>query len=140
MVGITLSVPEDVKQKMNHFDDDKVSITKTALDKKSNLTIGFATNNFLEVDGRKIFLTHYPVLAKPMAKSGDCDAFFYSHNHYSKIDKINKCIVVNQGEISAHKTSTASFALYDTKKNEAKIIEITGIITTKESSEYLDKI
>src|SRR3989338_5607025 len=49
-------------------DGDKVAITKTALSENSNLTVGFDTFDFLEIGNRKIFITHYPLLAKPMAK------------------------------------------------------------------------
>lgn len=123
-------------------DGDKVAITKTALSEKSNLTVGFDTFDFLEIDDRKIFITHYPSLAKPMAKSGDFDAVFYGHDHKKNIDKINDCIIVNPGEISAHKTKNASFALYDTKTNEAEIINIKEAVSvkTKEAAEHLENM
>jgi len=112
-------------------DGDKVAITKTSLSKQSNMTIGFGTYDFLKINNRKIFITHYPLLAKPMAKSGDFDAIFYGHNHKKNMDKINNCIIVNPGEISAHKTGIASFAIYDTETNNAEIIEIEGFVSTK---------
>jgi putative phosphoesterase len=120
-------------------DGGKAGITKTALSEKSNMTIGFSTYDSLEIDNRKIFITHYPLLAKPMAKSGEFDAVFYGHDHKKNIDKISNCIIVNPGEISAHKTSKAHFAIYDTKINSAKSVEIKGAISTKtkEANEYL---
>ena len=123
-------------------DGDKVAITKTSLAEQSNLTIGFDTYDFLEIDGRKIFITHYPLLAKPMAKSGEFDAVFYGHDHKKNIDKVNNCIIVNPGEVSAHKTGIASFAIYDTKINNAEIIEIENSISTKtkEVAECLEKM
>lgn len=123
-------------------DGDKVAITKTALSKGSNLTVGFDTFDVLEIDNRKIFITHYPLLAKPMAKSGEYDAVFYGHNHVKNIDKINDCIIVNPGEISAHKTGTATFAIYDTKTNTAEIFELKKTVTTKtkEATEHFDKM
>lgn len=123
-------------------DGDKVAITKTALSKRSNLSVGFDTFDFLEIDSRKIFITHYPILAKPMAKSGDFDAVFYGHNHLKNIEIINSCIVVNPGELSAHKTGVASFAIYDTKSNYVEIVDIPKAITTKtkEVTENLKKI
>jgi len=123
-------------------DGDRVAITKTSLSKQSNMAIGFDTYDFLEIDNRKIFITHYPLLAKPMAKSGEFDAVFYGHNHRKNMDKVNDCIILNPGEISAHKTGNASFAIYDTKTNDAEIIEIEGSISTKteETVEYLEKM
>ena len=123
-------------------DGDKVAITKTSLSEQSNMTIGFDTYDFLEIDSRKIFITHYPLLAKPMAKSGEFDAVFYGHDHEKNIDKVNNCIVVNPGEISTHKTGIASFAIYDTEINNAEIIEIKNSISTKtkEDIAYLRKM
>jgi putative phosphoesterase len=123
-------------------DGDKVAITKTTLSKKSNMIIGFDTYDFLEIDNRKLFITHYPLLAKPMAKSGEFDAVFCGHNHKKNMEKINNCLIVNPGEISAHKTGKASFAVYDTKTNNAEIIEIEGAISTKskEVVAYLQKM
>ena len=66
-----------------------------------------------------------------MAKSGDFDAIFYGHNHLHNIDKIKNCLVVNPGEISAHKTQTASYALHETESNTAKIFFLKDIIAVK---------
>ena len=123
-------------------DGEKVAITKTSLEKGSNLTVGFGTYDSIKIDNRNIFITHYPLLAKPMAKSGDFDAVFYGHDHKYNIDKIGNCLIVNPGEISAHKTKKASFAIYDTKGNNAEIINIENAISTrsKEAEEYLDNM
>lgn len=112
-------------------DGDKVAIIKTSLSEGSSLNMGFETYDEIEIDGRKLFLTHYPFLAKPMAKSGDYDAVFYGHNHKKNKDKINDCLIINPGEVSAHKTNGASFALYDTKTNDAEIIMLDEYISVK---------
>jgi len=59
-------------------DGDKAAIVKTSLDHKSNLKMSGNTYDFLEFDGKKIFITHHPELAEPMAKSGEYDAVFYA--------------------------------------------------------------
>jgi putative phosphoesterase len=118
-------------------DGDKFSIAKQALAKGSSLEMGFETYDSIELDGRNIFLTHYPFLAKPMAKSGEYDAVFYGHNHKKNLDKIGNCIIVNPGEISAHKTADASFAIYDTKTNKAELISMSEHISVKTS--HVDK-
>jgi putative phosphoesterase len=123
-------------------DGDKVAITKTSLAKESNLEMSFETFDIVKLGERKIFLTHYPLLAKPMAKSGDFDAVFYGHNHQKNIEKIGECLVVNPGEISAHKTGMSTFAVYDTKKNSAEIITLEEIISvsTNVSNSYREKL
>ncbi|MCK5107953.1 MAG: metallophosphoesterase [Nanoarchaeota archaeon] len=112
-------------------DGSKVSITKTSLVPGSALEMSLETYDIIEIDGRKIFLTHYPLLAKSMAKSGDYDAVFYGHDHKKNKDKINDCLIINPGEISAHKTNGASFALYDTKTNDAEMIMLEDYISVK---------
>ena len=122
-------------------DGDKIAITKTSLRPGSNLEMGFGTYDFLEIDGRKLFLTHYPLLAKSMAKSGDFDAIFYGHDHKKNIDTFGKCLILNPGEISGHKTGEATFAVYDTSTNEAeiKIINNSMSLKTKTVDNYLEK-
>lgn len=123
-------------------DGDKVAITKASLSKGSNLEMGFDTYDFLELGGRKLFLTHYPLLARSMAKSGDFDAVFYGHDHKKNLDRVGNCIIVNPGELSAHKTGKATFAIYDTDSNTAEIIELRKTVSTKtkESEEHLEKM
>jgi len=123
-------------------DGDKSALTKTSLSPQSNMTIADNIYDFLEIDNRKIFITHYPDLAKPMAKSGEFDAVFYGHNHIKNKDRINDCLVINPGEVSGHKNSQISFAIYDTEKNEADIIGVEGgvFVKNKEVEEYLDDL
>jgi len=111
-------------------DGDKALITKFANKDDSNLEVGFDVFDTMEIDKRKIFLSHYPLLAKPMAKSGEFDAVFYGHNHLKNKEMIGKCLLLNPGEIGAYKTGIANFAIYDTDTNDAEIIEIEGSITT----------
>ncbi len=111
-------------------DWDKCLITKFSLKEWSNLEVWFDTFDSIEVDGRKLFLSHYPMLAKPMAKSGDFDAVFYWHNHEKIKDIIWSCLVLNPWEIGAYKTWLWTYAIYDTKTNDAEIIEIENGITT----------
>jgi hypothetical protein len=120
-------------------DGDKTMITKTSLSENSNLTVSENIYDFLEFDNRKIFITHYPDLAKPMAKTGIYDAVFYGHNHLKNEDKIDDCLVVNPGEISAHKTGVATFVIYDTEKNNVDFIELKNSVTwkTKVVDEYM---
>ena len=122
-------------------DGDKVAITKTSLGVNSKLKMGFTTFEALEIENRKIFLTHYPLLAKPMANSGEFDVVFYGHDHKHNVDKIRNCLIVNPGEISAHKNKKATFALYDTETDNVEIIELEGSISVKSESveKYFEK-
>ena len=112
-------------------DGDKVAITKTSLSEGSNLEVWFDTFDSLIIDNRKIFLTHYPMLAKPMAKSWEFDAVFYGHDHKINIDKIWNCIVVNPWELSGHKFGQSTFVVYDTNTNIANIVSLNWAIFLK---------
>lgn len=118
-------------------DGDKVAITKTSLSQGSNLEVWFATFDVIDIWERKVFITHYPMLARPMAKSGDFDAVFCGHDHKCLIENIDSCLLVNPGEVSAHKTKKATFAIYDSETNKAKLIELSWSITVK--SDLADK-
>lgn len=128
---ILASAPVPVYAIWWNNDGDKVAITKTTFMEGSKLEVAFDSFDIVEVDGRTIFLTHFPILARPMAKSGDFDAVFYGHDHKYSTDLIGKCIVANPGEISAHKTWDATFAIYDTQENTITIEHINESISLK---------
>jgi putative phosphoesterase len=111
-------------------DGDRVIITKFSLEEGSNMSVGFDTYDVVEIENRKIFLTHYPLIANTMAKSGDFDAVFYGHDHLKSKERIGECLVLNPGEIGAYKTGIGSYAIYDTETNDAEIFEIKNAITT----------
>ena len=105
-------------------DGSKVAIIKTSLSENSQLSVWEETFDIFEIAWRKLFLTHYPVLARPMAKSWDFDAVFFGHTHSVFAEQVNDSLLLNPGELSAHKTWTATFAIYDSDSNTAEIIEL----------------
>jgi hypothetical protein len=110
-------------------DGDRALITKFSLGEKSNLEVGFDIFDTFEIDGKKLFLTHYPFIAKSMAKSGDFDAVFYGHNHLKHKERIGNCLLLNPGEVGAYKTGEPTLAMYDTQTNDAEILKIPNSIT-----------
>ncbi len=112
-------------------DGEVVGVVKTAEREGSNLTVSANTYDFLRVDGRDVFLTHYDDLARPMALSGEYDAVFYGHTHLAEHTRVGECLVVNPGEIAAQKTGTSTLALYDTSTNDAELIELEGAVSLK---------
>lgn len=75
----------------------------------------------LELDNKKVFLTHYHDLALPMASTWLYDAVFFGHNHTSSQQMIGNCLLANPGAILWDKTP-ASFAIRDTQTNIFDII------------------
>ena len=85
----------------------------------------------MEFDNRKIFISHFHDLADSMAKSGDFDAVFYGHDHIKNRKMIDNCLVVNPGEISAHKTGRATYAIYETRNNSVEFFEVENSVTLR---------
>jgi putative phosphoesterase len=122
-------------------DGEKVDIMKASYREDSSLDVSLNTYDFLEIEDRIIFITHYNDLAAPMAKSGLYDAIFYGHNHLQKKEIVNDTLVVNPGELCAQKTGVSTYAIYDTATNNAEIITLKNTISLKSElfSEYLKK-
>lgn len=118
-------------------DGEKVDIVKAAYRENSNLTVSLNTYDFLEIDSRKIFITHYDDLAIPMAESGRYDAVFYGHNHKKSSAYKGSCHIVNPGEIAAQKSGIASLAIYDTKKHHVDLHDLEDTISLK--SDFIDQ-
>lgn len=112
-------------------DGDKVMILRFANSPGSNLEMAINSYAFVELDGRKGFISHFDDLAHPMAKSGSFDFVFYGHNHERKVEYIGECIMVNPGEVSAQLMGEATIAIYDTVKHNAEIIPIPNPISLR---------
>jgi putative phosphoesterase len=90
------------------------------------LAAAFATENVdlaekdfreVEIEGRKLFLTHYPEIGRIAALSGQYDAVFFGHNHKASQEKIEKTLLANPGEIYGMRTGKASFGVYTPDDN-----------------------
>jgi hypothetical protein len=78
----------------------------------------------LEIDGKRLFLVHYPNEAKKMAQSGKYDLVFYGHTHRPWDERVGDCHMINPGEL-AGQFYRPTFAVYNTntEKLELKILE-----------------
>lgn len=112
-------------------DGTRVAITKKFLEADNGSVVSDETFDICQVWGKSVFLTHYPLLADLAAKSGDFDAVFYGHNHHLKQEYIWECLLFNPGEISAHKTNTCTFWVYDTINNSVEIHSISQPTSVK---------
>lgn len=107
-------------------DGDKLLPFRRVQDKG---TLDFADEDYreIDVDDRKLFLTHYPDVARIAAISGLFDAVFYGHNHEANSEMIkaangNEVLLANPGELCAIKTGKASFGVYDSENNTFEIV------------------
>jgi len=89
----------------------------------------FNTFYSLDIDGRKIAAYHGDVkeIIEALIKCGIYDCVFIGHDHTARIEKHGNVLLVNPGTLTdKHKEDMKppSIALYDSQKNEAKIILI----------------
>lgn len=123
-------------------DGTKVAITKRFIEANNGSIISDECFDTCQVWGKSIFLTHYPLLGQIAAKSWDYDAVFYGHNHILCEEKLWKCLLFNPGEVSAHKTNTCTFWVYNTETNTVEIHEIKNpsSIKTGISDEFMKNL
>lgn len=83
----------------------------------------------LEIDGKRIGMTHYPFYADAMAKSGDYDLVCFGHDHEVRINHYGNCIAVNPGLTYEHYLEKPpTFAIYDTSDHRVTIHNLDGSI------------
>jgi len=78
----------------------------------------------IEINKKKIAITHFPIAAKKLAQSQAYDLVFYGHTHKPWEEKVGECRLINPGEL-AGQFYKPTFAVYDTitDKLELKILE-----------------
>jgi len=107
-------------------DGDRAGVMRVAHREGSRLTMAADCFDTVEWGGKRIFLTHYPQLGAAAAASGEFQAVFYGHNHRQHRERVGDCLLANPGELSAHKTGTAGYALYDTDTNDCSLHVVPG--------------
>jgi putative phosphoesterase len=77
----------------------------------------------LELDGRRVAVTHYPEIGKALARGGGYDLVCHGHSHERIIKKHAKTLRVNPGEVMG-RLGLSTYALYDTVSGEASFVEV----------------
>jgi len=80
-----------------------------------------------EFDGKKVFVAHMPTpnTIEALANSGKYDIILSGHSHTIVNKKCeNGVLVVNPGEACGYLTDNSTFAIIDTERMEAEIIEL----------------
>ncbi|MBU1075247.1 metallophosphoesterase [Patescibacteria group bacterium] len=71
----------------------------------------------LELDGKKIAFTHYPIFGEGLAHTGKYDLVAFGHTHKKHEEKVGDTILINPGALFGL-DSPVSFAFYDTETNQ----------------------
>ncbi len=83
----------------------------------------------LTLDNRKIFVYHgdYGEVTDALVACGKYDAVFHGHTHTAVNKKVGKTLSLNPGTlmpVTDDETKGASFAIYETKTNTARLIKL----------------
>ncbi len=80
----------------------------------------------IDINGYKIALLHgdEPELLFALIGSQGFNAVVHGHSHNYVVEQRGKTLIINPGELCGYLTGKSTFALLDTEKNEAKIVEI----------------
>jgi len=83
----------------------------------------------LNIDKRVIFVYHgdYGEVTDALVSCGKYDAVFHGHTHIAVNEKIGKTLSLNAGTlmpVTDDKVKGASFAIYETKTNTARLVKI----------------
>ncbi len=77
----------------------------------------------LELDGRRVAVTHYPEIGRALAQGGVYDLVCYGHSHERAISQVGKTVQVNPGEVMG-RFGLSTYALYDTASGQVQIVEV----------------
>lgn len=78
----------------------------------------------LELEGKKIFMNHYPKLARLAAESGNYDICIHGHDHLYNVEKVATTLLINPGEVQGQRTKIPSFAIINLSTMEVERINL----------------
>jgi putative phosphoesterase len=77
----------------------------------------------LELDGRRVAVTHYPDIGQALAQGGVYDLVCHGHSHERVVEQAGKTVRVNPGEVMG-RFGVSTYALYDTGTGRAEIVGV----------------
>jgi len=77
----------------------------------------------LELDGRRVAVTHWPEIGTALARGGTYDLVCHGHSHEKMVERHGPTLRVNPGEVMG-RLGTPTYAVYDTGTGEAEIVEV----------------
>lgn len=101
-------------------DGDRFMISKLAVNEFPNLVL-YGEHAELEIGGKKIAVTHYPLYGNALASTGKYNAVFSGHTHEVFQETVGKCLHANPGEVMGA-FGDATCGIYDTTTNSIEII------------------
>jgi putative phosphoesterase len=105
---------------LGNNDGDALLLARTAA-KRSNVAL-YNVLAELELEGRKVAVTHYPEIGRRLARCGEFEAVFFGHSHQAELAQEGRCLAVNPGEVMG-RFGRCTYAIYDTASASVEIKE-----------------
>ncbi len=80
----------------------------------------------LSLEGRRLFVVHYPTIGEAVAAGGLYDLVCCGHNHQPETRRIGKSLLVNPGEVMG-RFGHSTYAVYNTVSGEAELREAASV-------------
>lgn len=77
----------------------------------------------IEVESRRVALTHFPLYGQALARTGDYDAVFSGHTHERLERRLDRTLWVNPGEILGWKGPPSAY-VWDTGENSGRFLDV----------------
>ena len=103
-------------------DGDRFRILDAATSSFPEMTV-HGEHAELELEGRRVALTHFPLYGQALARTGDYDAVFSGHTHERHEERFGEALWVNPGEILGWK-GPATVYLWDPASNRGRFEEV----------------
>ncbi len=108
--------------------DDERTRSQVALVMNSQFNIIDEPCRELQIDGKTVFLTHFPFIAEKAAESGSYHAVFHGHTHQKRMEKdFIGTLIANPGELSGLRYGTSSFGIWDSDTNDFEFIDLSKL-------------
>lgn len=78
----------------------------------------------LELGGKTFAVNHFDNIGRGLAKGNAFDVVCFGHNHRYEVERQERTLVVNPGEIYGGLSGQATFVIYDTASGAAERIEL----------------
>jgi hypothetical protein len=79
----------------------------------------------MEMDGRRLAVTHYPEIGKALCQGGTYDLVCHGHSHERVVEQVGGTLRLNPGEVMG-RLGLSTYAVYDTSVGQAQIVEVPG--------------
>ena len=77
----------------------------------------------LDLGGRRVAMTHYPLYARALARTGDYAAVFSGHTHERHEERCGDTLWANPGEVLGWK-GAPSVAVWDAEANAVEFVDL----------------